>query len=231
MLCNYSPRHWAYFAGHVREAYQWQCPTVSALEQLFGRMAPKMWIDEQVTHLFLTSLSKDASLGDAQIGAFSATFAGTVGRYKLTEVMLFFARYGAGVYGRSFAAFDARGIGQTFHHEFLAERRSELSQLEAKREAERQAKERGVRSSHCVSRERYLALRPSDGMHLLLSIDPSFPKEWLAPLAKLLRLDEDELADHIVKVEPVECCVPQGEVSRLDKLVRAKLLTVDDSWV
>lgn len=231
MLRNYSPARWAYFAAHAREAYQWQCPTVTALEELFGRRAPKMWIDEQVTHLFLTSQSRDASQSSAQIGSFSATFAGTVGRYKLTEVMLFFARYAAGVYGRSFAAFDARSVGQTFHHEFLAERRSELSQLEADREAERQRNERTGRNSHCVSREQYLAIGPDDGMHLLLQIHPTFPTEWMGHLSRFLRIDEQVLAEHILRNERVEAVVPQREVGRLDKLVRSRLVEVIDSWV
>ncbi len=228
---NYSPARWPFFAAHARQAYQWQCPTVTALEELFGRRAPKMWIDEQVTHLFLTSQSRDASQSSAQIGSFADTFAGTVGRYKLTEVMLFFARYAAGVYGRSFAAFDARSVGQTFHHEFLAERRSELSQIEAEREAERQREERTGRSSHCVSRERYLAIAPDEGMHLLLTIHPSFPAEWMVHLSRLLRVDEQQLAEHIMRGEQLEAVVPQREVSRLDKLVKARLVRVDDSWV
>lgn len=229
-MLNYSPQRWAYMAAHVADAYRWQCPSVSALATLFGRTAPKMWIDEQVTHLFLTSQSRDGSQS-AQICSFADTFASTVGRYKLTEVMLFFARYASGVYGRSLSAFDARVVGQTFHHEFLTERRSELSQLEAEAEAKRLAEERTLRRSHCVSRERYLSLLPTDVMHLRLWVHPAFPAEWMELLASLLGLEEQELAEHIMHQESFEAQVVQREVHRLDRLVRWNLMRVEDSWV
>ena len=149
---NYSPANWGVVAQSARRAYLWVCPTVGALAPLFGPRCPVMWLDEQVTHLFLTSQSRDASAAAAQIEAFVSSFVGTVAEFKLTEVMLFLARYKAGVYGRSFAAFDVRNVGQTFHHEFVQQRRQELQAIEAEATAGRDGEERRLRAAHAVSR-------------------------------------------------------------------------------
>lgn len=142
---NYSPANWGVVAQSARRAYLWVCPTVGALAPLFGPRCPVMWLDEQVTHLFLTSQSRDASAAAAQIEAFVGSFVGTVAEFKLTEVMLFLARYKAGVYGRSFAAFDVRNVGQTFHHEFVQQ--AARSCRPSRRRPQRDAM---VRSAGCV---------------------------------------------------------------------------------
>lgn len=49
--------------------------------------------------------------------------------YKLTELMLFFARYKAGKYDNSFSSFDARRIGNAFFKEFVPERNYELDAI------------------------------------------------------------------------------------------------------
>lgn len=88
VMRNYSPANWGVVAQSARRAYLWVCPTVGALAPLFGPRCPVMWLDEQVTHLFLTSQSRDASAAAAQIEAFVSSFVGTVAEFKLTEVML-----------------------------------------------------------------------------------------------------------------------------------------------
>lgn len=163
VMRNYSPANWGVVAQSARRAYLWVCPTVGALAPLFGPRCPVMWLDEQVTHLFLTSQSRDASAAAAQIEAFVGSFVGTVAEFKLTEVMLFLARYKAGVYGRSFAAFDVRNVGQTFHHEFVQQRRQELQAIEAEATAGRDGEERRLRAAHAVSREAYLRLQRDGG--------------------------------------------------------------------
>ena len=150
VMRNYSPANWGVVAQSARRAYLWVCPTVGALAPLFGPRCPVMWLDEQVTHLFLTSQSRDASAAAAQIETFVSSFVGTVAEFKLTEVMLFLARYKAGVYGRSFAAFDVRNVGQTFHHEFVQQRRQELQAIEAEATAGRDGEERRLRAAHAM---------------------------------------------------------------------------------
>ncbi len=67
------------------------------------------------------------------IRIFCQSFASQVKAYKLSELMLFFARYKAGKYDNSFASFDARRIGNAFFKEFNSERNYELDAINRKR--------------------------------------------------------------------------------------------------
>lgn len=219
LMQNYSPRNWGVVADSPWRAYRWQCPTVAALSELYGAACPKMWMDEQVTHLFLTSQCRDASQAEAQVGPFVAAFTGTVAGYKLSEVMLFFARYKAGVYGQSFAAFDVRNVGQTFHHDFLKDRRRELTLMEERDAAERMMRERELRQDHALSREAYFALRPTDVIHLVVELNPSLPASWLKGTAALFGLaDTEALTGAITKREWLEVDVPFANMGRIVEL-------------
>lgn len=233
VMRNYSPANWGVVAQSARRAYLWVCPTVGALAPLFGPRCPVMWLDEQVTHLFLTSQSRDASAAAAQIETFVSSFVGTVAEFKLTEVMLFLARYKAGVYGRSFAAFDVRNVGQTFHHEFVQQRRQELQAIEAEATAGRDGEERRLRAAHAVSREAYLRLQRNGGRVGL--------KVWLRAaalsagrvcgVAQLLGTRAEAMVSAAGRGEAL--CVEVG-VQQLPAVVRAEsegLLRVSDSWV
>ena len=233
VMRNYSPANWGVVAQSARRAYLWVCPTVGALAPLFGPRCPVMWLDEQVTHLFLTSQSRDASAAAAQIETFVNSFVGTVAEFKLTEVMLFLARYKAGVYGRSFAAFDVRNVGQTFHHEFVQQRRQELQAIEAEATAGRDGEERRLRAAHAVSREAYLRLQRNGGRVGL--------KVWLRAaalsagrvcgVAQLLGTRAEAMVSAAGRGEAL--CVEVG-VQQLPAVVRAEsegLLRVSDSWV
>jgi nitrite reductase/ring-hydroxylating ferredoxin subunit len=81
--------------------------------------------------LALYGSSSNQSKGVADgIPLFSASFAAEAGRYKLSELMLFFARYKAGRYDKSFSTFDCRRIGNSFFREFLPDRTDELYRIE-----------------------------------------------------------------------------------------------------
>lgn len=230
---NYSPANWGVVAQSARRAYLWVCPTVGALAPLFGPRCPVMWLDEQVTHLFLTSQSRDASAAAAQIEAFVGSFVGTVAEFKLTEVMLFLARYKAGVYGRSFAAFDVRNVGQTFHHEFVQQRRQELQAIEAEATAGRDGEERRLRAAHAVSREAYLRLQ-RDGGRVGLKVwlrAAALSAGRVCGVAQLLGTCAEAMVSAAERGEAL--CVEVG-VQQLPAVVRAEsegLFRVADSWV
>lgn len=230
---NYSPANWGVVAQSARRAYLWVCPTVGALAPLFGPRCPVMWLDEQVTHLFLTSQSRDASAAAAQIETFVSSFVGTVAEFKLTEVMLFLARYKAGVYGRSFAAFDVRNVGQTFHHEFVQQRRQELQAIEAEATAGRDGEERRLRAAHAVSREAYLRLQ-RDGGRVGLKVwlrAAALSAGRVCGVAQLLGTCAEAMVSAAERGEAL--CVEVG-VQQLPAVVRAEsegLLRVSDSWV
>ena len=230
-MLNYSPQNWGRVADSPERAYAWQCPTVMALSELYGRACPRMWLDEQLTHLFLTSQSRDASQADAQLGAFVDAFTGTVAGYKLSEVMLFLARYKAGVYGRSFAAFDVRNVGQTFHHEFLADRRRELTLIEERAAARRMEAERQSRRSHAITREAYHALSPDALIHLVVELNPSLPTQWMARTAELLCLPSAAaVAEAITERRTLSTTVPFSHLTAITQAACMGAWRVKDSF-
>lgn len=122
----YSPANWAYVLNNVEKAYMADCPTLYDVFELFSREIGELWIMQHVLALYGSSSCKERGAVDG-IKIFSQIFASQVKAYKLTELMLFFARYKAGKYDASFSSFDTRRIGSAFFREFLPERRNEIT--------------------------------------------------------------------------------------------------------
>lgn len=129
MARAYNPAHWGYTAQNPGKAYAATCPTLGEMDGLYGTGAAANWIDMQVSALFGASSKTDPGLASG-IGIFADTFAAEARMYKLSELMLFFARYKAGAYDGSYAAFDTRRIGNAFFREFLPQRARELAAIE-----------------------------------------------------------------------------------------------------
>lgn len=232
LLSHYAPTHWGLMVSDARRAYTWVCPTVGALAELYGRPCPAMWMDEQVTHLFLTSQSRDASQAAAQVETFVDSFVGVTARYKLTEVMLFLARYKAGVYGGATFAFDARLVGQTFHREFLPDRQRELARIEEERITSEQQAERTLRAAHALSREAFESLAADAPIMLRLRINPHLTEPQLRQLTTALALPlDDRLTDALVERKPIEVSLPKSHLEWLVRLSAAGWLEVNDSWI
>lgn len=211
-------------------AYTWVCPSVAALADIYGRNCPLMWMDAQVTHLFLTSASRDAAGAEAQTRAFVEAFTGTSGAYRLSEMMLFFARYKAGVYGRSFALFDLRGVGQAFHQEFLPDRKRELATIEDKLLSRRMASMAERRSEHCTSHEAFLAMPASQPVRLTIRLHP---KMTLQAARQLIAAVGQEWAEAVERARTggneLFITLPKGRLTVLDVFQRAHVLEVADS--
>jgi hypothetical protein len=129
---QFSPNNWGYTLSHPDKAYMADCPTLVAYEQIYGEGVSADWIRIQVLTLFGASNCKDAGVADG-IKLFAQSFAQEVKTYKLSELMLFFARYKAGKYDNSYASFDARRIGNAFFNEFRKERNNELDKINRER--------------------------------------------------------------------------------------------------
>lgn len=108
------------------------CPSLMQYDALYGCGSSEYWIDIQVSGIFGASNSKEKGVADG-IRIFCQSFASQAKAYKLSELMLFFARYKAGKYDNSFASFDARRIGNAFFKEFNSERNYELDAINRKR--------------------------------------------------------------------------------------------------
>lgn len=131
----FSPVNWGYTAKYPTKAYYAECPTLQKYDEVYGEGNAEMWIYGQVLALFGSSSCKDVGVVDG-IKIFSLSFSSQVKIYKLSELMLFFARYKAGRYDNSFSQFDARRIGNAFFKEFLPERNKEIDFCEKRRISE-----------------------------------------------------------------------------------------------
>lgn len=104
------------------------CPTMMQYDAVYGQGSSEFWIEVQMSGVFGASSSKEKGVADG-IRIFCQSFAAETKGFKLSELMLFFARYKAGRYDNSYASFDARRIGNAFFKEFVPERNRELDTI------------------------------------------------------------------------------------------------------
>lgn len=91
----FSPTQWGYTLQNPEKAYMADCPSLMQYDALYGHGSSEYWIDIQVSGIFGASNSKEKGVADG-IRIFCQSFASQVKAYKLSELMLFFARYKAG---------------------------------------------------------------------------------------------------------------------------------------
>lgn len=137
---KYSPAKIAYVSHNWEKAYTAECPSLGAVASELGADVASLWIEAQITALYGSSSNKEKGIVDG-IHFFAISFTGYVLNFKLTEIMLFFARYKAGKYNNSYATFDTQKIGNAFFKEFLPERNYELDRL-IRDEIQREIRER-----------------------------------------------------------------------------------------
>lgn len=138
---QFSPLKWGYTVANAERAYEADCPTLLTYDKLYGNGVASDWIHIQVLGLFGSSSCKDIGVVDG-IELFAQSFSQEVKNFKLSELMLFFARYKAGRYDNSYSSFDAKRIGNAFFHEFVRERNIELDRINRKKEQEKIEKRR-----------------------------------------------------------------------------------------
>lgn len=145
----YNPQHWEYALTNPTKAYMASCPTLAKYDAIYGKGASSDWIYIQVLALYGSSSSRDKALVDG-IGLFSATFAQEARTYKLSELMLFFARYKAGRYDNSYSSFDTKRIGNAFFKEFLPQRNAEMDAAIRYAEQEESMKRRELPEGYII---------------------------------------------------------------------------------
>ena len=134
MELAYCPRFWSYALSHSTRAYLAVCPTLSSLDRIYGNGATVHWIRVQLVAIFQLSSSKDTGVVD-EIKAFASLLAATMSTYKLTELMVFFAGYAAGIFGTTdYQTFDLRRISAAFLGEFRKERTQQLAAIKRERQ-------------------------------------------------------------------------------------------------
>ena len=139
----FAPVNWGYTLSNPDKAYTAECPTLLHYDRVYGEGNAVNWIHAQVLALFGSSNCKDIEIAKG-IRLFAESFAYEVKGYKLSELMLFFARYKAGKYDNSYSLFDAKRIGNAFFFQFVKERNMELDRINREAQRENLARNRFI---------------------------------------------------------------------------------------
>lgn len=125
------------------------CPNLYNYDEMYGDGSSVDWIEIQILALYGSSSSRDKGASDS-IRFFSESFTPQVRRYKLSEIMLFFARYKAGMYDNSYQSFDTKRIGNAFFKEFLPQREYERSMYHQRQSQEESLKRRELPDGYVI---------------------------------------------------------------------------------
>lgn len=113
------------------KAYFSDTPTFAVYAQAFGFPSLVLWVKTQLLELDLFTEVKVDADNDTLSGA-ARLFAHNYGWVKLTEFLLFMARFKLGYYGKFYGYFDPIAIGEAFLS-FLKQRSIEIDRLECER--------------------------------------------------------------------------------------------------
>lgn len=108
----------------IEKAYSEKSPTLSDLERMYGQGSSALWVKTQLLTLDFASSLKEGGDMDS-LAEFSGLFVHQYPHIKLTEFLLFIARFKLGRYGKFYGYFDTITIGEGFR-KFLRERSEEL---------------------------------------------------------------------------------------------------------
>lgn len=106
------------------KAYSDKCPLISDIERMYGAGSSALWVKTQLLTLDFASSVKEGADVDALV-EFSQLFARMYHYIKLTEFLLFVARFKLGRYGKFYGYFDTITIGEAFR-KYLRDRDYEM---------------------------------------------------------------------------------------------------------
>ena len=113
------------------KAYSDKSPAIGDLGRMYHPNAPAAWVKTQLLTLDFASQTKE-SADQSALTEFSTLFAAQYPGIKLTEFLLFIARFKLGRYGKFYGYFDTLTVGEAFR-KFLRERAAEMDVLERTR--------------------------------------------------------------------------------------------------
>lgn len=152
-LLALNPSVQAQAAANPLRCYTSQAPTLAAAARVWGSHIPIAWLQAQLRDLATYAGSLDKLTAEQSRGAAEAILAGYPS-LRASELLLFFARFKAGRYGRFYGPVDPLAI-TTGLRDFVRQRATEIAQLELQAaQADREAPRSGT-----VTRDQYLALK------------------------------------------------------------------------
>lgn len=108
----------------IEKAYSEKSPTLSDLERMYGYGSSSLWVKTQLLTIDFASSTKEGADENA-LNEFSRLLVAQYHYIKLTEFILFVARFKLGRYGKFYGYFDTITVGEAFR-KFLRERGEEL---------------------------------------------------------------------------------------------------------
>lgn len=142
------------FAAQPLRCYLGNAPTLKRVGRECGDKFVVAWLSKQI-HEYVKTLSTADQFTVADIQNLALVIYSAYSSLNLEEVMLFFSRLAAGIYG-IVGYSNARGENITARiRQFLEDRRREIERYEKERERMERAAEDERRRKYAVSREAY----------------------------------------------------------------------------
>lgn len=142
------------FAAQPLRCYLGSAPTLKRVGRECGDKFVVAWLSKQI-HEYVKTLSTADQFTVADIQNLALVIYSAYSSLNLEEVMLFFSRLAAGIYG-IVGYSNARGENITTRiRQFLEDRRREIERYEIERERMERATEDERRHKYAVSREAY----------------------------------------------------------------------------
>lgn len=142
------------FAAQPLHCYLGNAPTLKRVGRECGDEFVVAWLSKQI-HEYVKTLSTADQFTVADIQNLALVIYSAYSSLNLEEVMLFFSRLAAGIYG-IVGYSNARGENITARiRQFLEDRRREIERYERERERIERAAEEEHRRKYAVSRETY----------------------------------------------------------------------------
>lgn len=178
--------------GQVEKARLLTWPTLADLNHIYGHGMALQWMRAQFQQLHWNSTSRDTSL-TAVTNACANAFTAEVmkHRYQISDLLIFFQRYAAGLYQSTIGpAFDPRKISTAFWTLYLPQRKQEIAAEHSAEEEEKAAAREAQRALRRCPRSTYL-----DRLRQWASTsDPSLRSSLFASLSNPAISPSDNLA-------------------------------------
>lgn len=181
------------FAAQPLHCYLGNAPTLKRVGRECGDEFVVAWLSKQI-HEYVKTLSTADQFTVADIQNLALVIYSAYSSLNLEEVMLFFSRLAAGIYG-IVGYSSARGENITARiRQFLEDRRREIERYEIERERMERAAEEEHRRKYAVSRETY--------------------KQMLAPLAAERFGGDEDKAQEYIATHPTEFKKQNSKMTR-----------------
>ena len=125
------------YCADLQRCYMGKAPTLSVLNEAFGKNITETWLAIQLRNLSEFSGVKD-KLDTAQIDMLAKTIIAIFPYLKVTELMHFFLLFKSGKYGKFYGAVDGIVITEALQG-FITERNNKIYQFEKEEDERRKA--------------------------------------------------------------------------------------------